>query len=215
MEVLTERASVCPIADKRDWLFNVWTMCSTLTQLAPYLDRPRSDVDVVICDRGIFDALCWFQWLVNNGHLDNVTHGHLSGFLCLPRFRAALDLVYVFTSTAERSIEREYAYLLTRQQGSIMNDDVLRSYYDAIAETMTTYRPRFRKVEHIDTTDLDQNHVGSQVTEKVLEVLRDAAEERIGYVPKEELQLPPGGAVACRWSELLRNPSSPPELKFG
>lgn len=63
--VLTERASVCPISDKQSPVFNVWTCSATINEINEKMDKANSggeSIDVILCDRGIFDALCWCKW---------------------------------------------------------------------------------------------------------------------------------------------------------
>src|ERR1035438_5336908 len=63
VEIVVERASVCPIKDKADANFNVWTACTTLAQiLEKTQDPPRpEDPHILILDRGLFDSLCWLN----------------------------------------------------------------------------------------------------------------------------------------------------------
>lgn len=199
-QLLSERAGVCPISDKMNPLFNVWTSCSAIAELAHHLAEGSRDYDVIMSDRGIFDALCWFRWLKDHKHLDPADYSAMEGFLTAKRWRTCLDLVYVFTSTPETSMEREYATLLTRKFGSIMNASVLRSYRNAIDETVANLGHMFRRVETIDTTSLDQNAVSHRVTTNVLESLLDLIMEQVGYVRGKELTVPEGN-VAFRFSE--------------
>jgi predicted NUDIX family phosphoesterase/thymidylate kinase len=189
VEVLTERASVCPIPSKTDWLFNVWTACAALVELTPQIASSGGDVDVVICDRAVFDALCWFRWLEDGDVLNERDREKLVGFLTLPRIRGAIDLVFAFDASPETSVEREYANLLTTKRGSIMNESVLEGYRRAVAATVKDAGSVFRRVEMINTSDLSQNEVSAQVTQRVLEALSDATEEHIGYVSRNALDL--------------------------
>src|SRR6266705_538189 len=65
VEVVVERASVCPIRDKRHFNFNVWTACTTLSQLLEKTQLPGrpEDPDLLIIDRGLFDAICWLRMM--------------------------------------------------------------------------------------------------------------------------------------------------------
>jgi predicted ATPase len=65
IEVVVERASVCPIRDKKHANFNVWTAITTLAQiLEKTQDPPRvDDPHVLFLDRGIFDSICWMAML--------------------------------------------------------------------------------------------------------------------------------------------------------
>jgi hypothetical protein len=64
-EVVVERASICPIRDKRHFNFNVWTACTTLSQLLEKTQNPprEGDPDILFLDRGIFDSVCWLSLL--------------------------------------------------------------------------------------------------------------------------------------------------------
>ena len=59
VRVVVERASVCPIRDKKHSNFNVWTASTTLAQILEYTQDPPGpeDPQILILDRGIFDAL--------------------------------------------------------------------------------------------------------------------------------------------------------------
>ena len=106
--VLTERASICPVSNKKDPFFNVWTLTSAIAEIIEHIDK--NDTDIIISDRGIFDALCWFDWLnkndsIENPYLDNNTYDILKQFVKLDLFKDYLDLVYVFKVDPAISIE--------------------------------------------------------------------------------------------------------------
>src|SRR5216683_4994914 len=54
--VLAERAAVCPIPMKGHLFFNTW--CAS-TMLAELLANVETETDIIIVDRGLFDALVW------------------------------------------------------------------------------------------------------------------------------------------------------------
>jgi hypothetical protein len=59
VNVVVERASVCPIKDKKDSNFNIWTACTTLVQILDQTQIPPSvdDPEILILDRGILDSI--------------------------------------------------------------------------------------------------------------------------------------------------------------
>ena len=63
VEVVVERASVCPVRDKKHSNFNVWTACTTLSQILEKTQEPPrvDDPHVLILDRGLFDSICWLS----------------------------------------------------------------------------------------------------------------------------------------------------------
>ncbi|EWS65210.1 putative phosphoesterase (MutT family) [Hydrogenophaga sp. T4] len=183
VKMLVERASVCPISNKYDPLFNVWTVCSALAELSETISNSPKDYDVVILDRGIFDALCWFEWQAAHYYLDHDSLERIAGFLTLKRWRAAIDLVLVFHASSDKSIDREYAALLTRKRGSIMREPILESYLAAMEVAADKYGSIFRSVRKFDTSEMDQNKVSFNVTKLVLNMLQDTVSESVGHIP--------------------------------
>lgn len=194
--ILTERASICPIPDKESPTFNVWTCSSTINEINAEISKANLDADtgpdIIICDRGIFDALCWFRWLKSRNKMDEKEYNTLADFALLNRWQRNIDLVYVFVANPEESIRREYANLLTDKRGSIMREDILEEYRQAIRDTVTEFKEAFRAISMIDTTSLEQNQVSYEVTEKTLLTLKEMLMEKIGYIKYSDTALKPG-----------------------
>ena len=186
VKVVQERASVCPVTDKQSPMFNVWTACMSLAGMLGTIEDKNNPVDVLILDRGIFDALCWFEWLYSYGKMDMELKDSVESFLLQKDFVKSIDIVFAFRTTPDKSIEREYANLLTDKPGSIMNLKVLQTYLDAIEKTYCDKEDKFQKVFVIDTTEKTQDEVGKDVTEKTLNRLRDVLMERIGFFRKTD-----------------------------
>lgn len=197
--VLTERASICPISDKQSPAFNVWTCTSTINEINERIDTANTSVengvDVIICDRGIFDALCWFRWLESKEKMSEEEYKVLTDFSLLYRWQKNIDLVYIFLASPEESIKREYANLLTDKRGTIMREDILSEYKLAVMDTLKEYKEYFRATYVIDTTNRNQNDVGYEVTEKTLQTLKEMLMEKIGFIHKTDLSFP--GGVCC------------------
>ena len=187
-KVLTERASVCPIENKFDPLFNVWNACASLNQLSEIVSSRPREFDVIIMDRGFFDALCWFQWQKRSGFLGEDDFQRFTSFFTAERFRMMIDLVIHFDALPETSMNREYKNLLTRKEGSVMRDYVLEGYRIAAADARRVYGSLFRQFEEFKTDTHGQNEVSAMVTELVLSKLRDVAKERVAYIPKTTLE---------------------------
>jgi predicted NUDIX family phosphoesterase len=206
VHVLKEYASVCPISDKQDWLFNTWTACRSLAGLLPFLDPQAAGVDVVLIDRGILDALCWFAWLEGEQNLDREISRAIGGMLHIARFREAIDLVLVFLADPDKSIDREYANLLTWKSGSIMNVPVLASYRKAVIETVERQGRAFKKIVKIDTSELLQREVGLRVTQETLDALKVGINEEIAYIHASELRRRFGGGTTSSLSKVISHP---------
>lgn len=181
VKVVQERASVCPVSDKQSPMFNLWTACTSLAGLIGTLEDKKNSVDVLILDRGIFDALCWFEWLVSKSKMEEKQREITEDFLLMEELIKNIDIVFAFCVQPRISIDREYANLLTNKPGSIMNKKVLAEYLAAIQNTIETKGEFFHKVFKIDTSDKDQDQVGKEVTERTLNTLKNLLMERIGY----------------------------------
>lgn len=184
--IVQERASVCPVSDKQSPMFNLWTACMTLSGLIGTLENKKNQVDVLILDRGIFDALCWFQWLVCNNKMEREQKEITEHFLLMDELVKCIDIVFAFCVQPKISIEREYATLLTDKLGSIMNEKVLEEYLAAINDTVCNKSNFFHKVFKIETSHKNQDEVGKEVTTKTLETLKNLLMERIGYFEMNE-----------------------------
>ncbi|WP_155256224.1 hypothetical protein [Mesorhizobium loti] len=185
--VLTERASVCPIPNKFDPVFNVWTGCAALNQLMDTIANNALRVDVIIMDRGFFDALCWFEWQRTNGLLREDDYSRFVDFFLAPRFRMMIDLVLAFDASPDTSIEREYRNLLTRKEGSVMRKEVLASYREIVRTSLKKYEHMFRQVTMSNTDRKSQDEVSYDITKLTLEKLRGIADEKIGHIPKSKI----------------------------
>lgn len=188
--VIAEQASICPIKDKHSPVFNVWTANSTIGLLSSMLDPRRNEqLDIIICDRAIFDALCWFEWMLSKETLDNSEYCHLTNYISMPRWANKIDLVYIFKASPEVSIKREYTHLLTRKPGSIMNQKILTEYLTSIENAKEHFAARFRMVQEIDTTEIGQDEVSAEVTKTILHKLEDLIIEKVGFVEKDILEI--------------------------
>ena len=181
VKTVQERASVCPVSDKQSPMFNIWTACTALAGMIGTLEDKNNVIDVLILDRGIFDSLCWFDWLVKKGRMDKEQREILENFLLMEDLVKAIDIVFAFTVDPKISIEREYTHLLTDKLGTIMNEAVLEEYRQSVCKMKDERKNFFHKVFDIDTSNLDQNEVGKRVTEDTLEALRELLMEKIGY----------------------------------
>lgn len=186
-KILTERASVCPIKDKFDPNFNFWTACSSIAEFSQILGNHSKNYDVVILDRGIFDAICWFDWLHQNQCMRESDFKGVVKFLTIHKWRSVIDLVYVFTAEPDVSLEREHANLLTRKQGRIMQNSNLLSYKKCIESNAKKYSRFFQKIEVFDTSDKSMDDGNYIVTKKVLGILRGNIVEKIGYVERKTI----------------------------
>jgi hypothetical protein len=187
VKVLTERASICPIKNKFDPNFNIWTGCQALSELARIMSNEIKEYDIVILDRGLFDAVCWFNWQKNRNYIDDNTFQVFRDFFLASRWMSKIDIVYALKASPDTALVREYANLLTRRYGSVMNKSVLTSYNKSIDECLTAYGGNVQTAKSVETDQMDQNEVSFQVTEEILQALDELISERIGFFERDQL----------------------------
>lgn len=185
--VLTEKASICPVPNKEDYLFNVWTISSTIAELVEKITLNPCEIDVIMCDRGIFDSICWFQWMLNRKHMDKESYESLIKYLTMDKWKTVIDLIFMFSCSPGKSIEREHKDLLTKKPGSIMNEIVLSDYVSAMLATRQKYSNSFRCIRDIDTSNLDFSQTNYKVTLSTLDGILEVIEEKIACVNKKEI----------------------------
>ena len=211
VEVVVERASVCPIRDKKHANFNVWTAATTLAQVLEKTQTPSrvEDPHVLILDRGLFDAV---SWLAVMEHLARIRHAEreiVERFLLLDDWRRRITGVIVMTASPHDSMEREKGYLpVEGAGGSIMNEEVLEQMLRTTRETAARLKDRFRIFE-IDTsgsTPDGPRHTAEKIAGIVLDLIEEQLEEEILFLPSARVTAAFDGATtidAARTEGLL------------
>jgi predicted NUDIX family phosphoesterase len=196
VHVLIERASVCPIPMKGHLFFNTW--CAS-TMLAELLANVDTETDIIIVDRGVFDALVW---LTMQRQRDEVTEAEakvIEDFLLLDRWRSLIDLAVVMNVSPRSAIARENSQRITPKLGSIMNPDVLSKISVAVQEAVKRYGPKFGAIIQHETIGRNIRASNVGLAEKILERLDTSLNPKILVVPKkvlEDLPLHQGGAFS-------------------
>lgn len=184
VETVIERASVCPIRDKKHFNFNVWTACTSLTQILEKTQDPPSgsDPDILILDRGIFDALSWLSMMEKMGRLRKEERETIEKFLLLPDWRGRIAGVIVLKAAAEDAMEREMMTLpVVGGGGSIMNADVIQQMLANTNQCMNRFRNQFKLFE-VDTSKSSGStpkKSAEAVADIVLSIIEGELEEEI------------------------------------
>jgi thymidylate kinase len=102
---LPEAAADCPLIKlKRDWHFNVWTLCHTVERI---LEAFADDsAEVIIADRGLFDAFCWMEWFKERRSIDLRTASVLQDFAMLHEWAARPHITFLLTVGFATALER-------------------------------------------------------------------------------------------------------------
>lgn len=190
VDVVVERASVCPIRDKKHSNFNVWTACTTLAQILDKTQVPPrpDDPDILILDRGIFDSIWWLVLMERLVRIRKLERESIERFLLSEDWRRRISGVVVMTAKPEDALKREKGLLpVEGAQGSIMNPEVLQQTRNIVAETVERLKGRFRFFV-VDTSSRKYNSPDKAcvaVADNVLNWIEDQLDEEILSLPKK------------------------------
>ena len=184
VHVLSERAAQCPIPMKGHLFFNTW--CAT-TMLAELLENVDTKTDIIIADRGLFDALIWFQTQAKRGELLEEELNQIENFLLMDRWKNLFNLVAVLHVGAATALKRENAHRITGRTGSIMNTSMLETLSDAVDEAIDLYENKFSNVIRIDTDHGDIRSVNARLLSQILNHFESFVNPEILVVPKQAM----------------------------
>ena len=131
--------------------FNTWSASYALTHILESL-HDAYNYQLVILDRGLFDALAWFQLLANRDEIDQETCDRVHSFLLIEKWRSVVDEVFLFTTDPETSMNRENQNALIDEPGTTMNNTFLQRLNDAYGAVREKYSNDFSHFQVIDTS---------------------------------------------------------------
>ena len=192
-DVVVERASVCPIRDKKHANFNVWTACTTLAQvLEKTQDPPKpDDPHILFLDRGLFDSICWMRMMGQISKVRREKRELIEQFLTIDDWRKRISAVFVMLASANDAMNREQKVLpVEGGGGSIMNTETLKLIRDEYQRCMDELDSSFNIIK-IDTSAGETKNSPERTAEVVAEAILSLAEkhmdENILCCPKEQV----------------------------
>ena len=169
----TEGASKrTPYYLRRDLVaFNTWSASYALTHIIEGLHH-SDRYHLAILDRGLFDALAWFQLLETNGEISREVRDTIHNFMLVERWKSVIDEVFLFTADSATSLERENADKLIDEPGRAMNPDFLDKLNSAYGEVRERYGDEF-KITDISTSQKENTSpksTAAQVDNSILDL---------------------------------------------
>ena len=138
---------------KEDWMaFNTWSASYALMHVLEGL-HGSDRYDLAILDRGLFDALAWFELLAMQDKITTQERDQVQSFLQIDHWRSPIDAVLLFKTDASTAMDREARDKLIDEPGSAMNEIVLEELNDAYDVVSERYAGRFSQFEIIDTSE--------------------------------------------------------------
>ena len=189
-EVVIERASVCPIQDKKNATFNVWTACTTLAQILEKTQTPPrpDDPQILFLDRGLFDSICWITMMERISRIRPDQKEAIRQFLMIDNWRKRISAVFVMLASPRDAMEREQGVLpVEGTGGSIMNTEILKQIGQVNKKCAEEFGDDFR-IFPVDTsageTRGDTRRTAEVVTEAILGLIEEQVDEDILSCPK-------------------------------
>jgi hypothetical protein len=153
--------------------FNAWSACYALTHILEGLYH-SDPYDIAILDRGLFDALVWFELLASQRKISDEDRDRIQAFFIIDKWRDPIDLVFLFTADAATSLERETAEKLTLEAGRAMNPEFLGELNDAYTAVRDKFAQRFHNFQPIDTSTVQGSSpraTAYAVTQQIIRLL--------------------------------------------
>jgi predicted NUDIX family phosphoesterase len=188
-DVMVERASVCPIRDKKHANFNIWTLCTTLAQILEKTQNPprSDDPQILFLDRGLFDSICWLTMMEKLSRIRQEDRETVQRFLSIDDWRKRVSAVFLMLSSPSDAMKREQSVLpVVGDGGSIMNIDVLRQV-KAVNEECAELLSKDFRIFQINTSEGETRDDPIRTAEVVADLVIGLIEE---HIAEEILSLP-------------------------
>lgn len=150
--------------------FNAWSACYAIMHVLESLYH-SDKYHLAILDRGLFDALTWFEFLAERSELPREECDLVHKFLLLDKWRASIDGVFLFMSDPETSMSRENRDKIISDTGRAMNPDTLEALNRAYEQVKQTYAAEFPMFEVVETSEVRGTSPRSTAAEVVTSIL--------------------------------------------
>ena len=163
--IIYEAGSRCKVVDKLSPEFSLWTLNETISQL---LDACTGNYDIILCERGLFDAICWFGLYYQDQLLGEEEYRIILDYILLERLINRIDCCFIMECSTEASLMRENKGNISNTTGRIVNSTVLPKYNYALAKMIEQHSNRCKKVMRLNTSDLSLEEANMMFTSMLL-----------------------------------------------
>ena len=180
-DVVVERASVCPIRDKKHANFNIWTACTTLAQVLEKTQNPPrpDDPQILFLDRGIFDSICWMTMMERISRIRRDERELIQKFLLIDDWKKRISAVFVMLVSPSDAMKREQGVLpVEGTGGSIMNPEILQQIKEINEECVDQLGKDFR-IFSVNTSDGETKENPERTAEVVAEAILGLIEAQL------------------------------------
>ena len=156
--------------------FNTWSASYALTHVLEGLYH-SDKYHLAILDRGLFDALAWFEYLKMKGQISDTDCQKVQEFIRIDQWRSVIDAVFLFTADPDTSMQREIADKLTPEHGHIMNPETLGELKQALENAREAFAGEFKHFFYVDTSANEATNpksTASGIADKILDLFTAA-----------------------------------------
>ena len=157
--------------------FNTWSASYALTHILEGLYH-SDRYHLAILDRGLFDALAWFELLETDGRISSDVRGIIHNFLLVENWMSAIDAVFLFNADADTAMERENRDKLISEFGRAMNPEFLNNLNLAYDQVRERFGGQFKDFTTINTSSSENTTAQStsaDIAYKILEIFQTTA----------------------------------------
>lgn len=129
-------------------------------------------------DRGLFDALAWFELLRVRCEVTETECSIIHDFLLVDHWRRLIDMVFLFKTDPPTSLTRENSDKLIVEPGRAMNDEFLGELNEAYQSISSKYAAQFSPVYEVDTgsdQDTTPQSTAFEVVKKIIDHIMSEA----------------------------------------
>jgi thymidylate kinase len=176
VRIIMEGAQACPISQEHRLPFAAWAAHRMANLLLEETYAPRP-VDLLLVDRGIFDAQVFLRLLHLESRITDEQSRTLLNYLRLPFWAGLTDLIFLLDISPAESLRRRSADTLTERPGPILNGRTLELLADCYEEAAAYHQhaalgPDLRRVS---TADLAPRGVAEAILPVIQAALTAAA----------------------------------------
>jgi predicted NUDIX family phosphoesterase len=157
------------------------------------------EIDLVILDRGFFDALIWLELQRSRRQVTGDEADAFAKFVLLDRWRKLVDVTVVMAVDPKVAMKREQKDKLIPRRGSVMKETALTEFNIALSAAREAYGQQFRILERSSEAE-SPKAVAAALVQDLLAEIELWADPEIAVVPAELVRALFAQRRALPWS---------------
>ena len=135
------------------------------------------DFDVVIFERGIFDAYCWMLYWLDKKQITPEECKLVQSFLVSPLWSGKIDAAYFLVCDSEEAVRRKFRTALSHKLGETTTLETHRNLVSQYRRAYAQLRGKHPQLVLMDTTRLDEKEMVKKIADHALSALEKKIDE--------------------------------------